>query len=210
MTGGTSGSGSAGSGGGGLSFDAGDAPADAASCVFPTPDDADDGGAAMQSWCAPGAINSPECPAAKPLAGAPCSTMGLQCAYAKDSAGFLLETCDTSWVEVAHWCGHTCTPSDLAVATPTPPACGGLADIPCAGGNSATHQERADRTLREIATCCGAHNEAQLIVWLKDGCASAISGPPDLVACMNGLLAGRQLGCAKELSCATAEWSTLP
>lgn len=209
-TSGVGGAGGAALAGGASSLGVGAASAGAGGCVFPTPDDSGgDAGLPAQSWCAPVA-NPPECPVERPLAGSACSTAGLQCAYEKTLEGLLLDTCDQSWLEVAHWCNRTCTPSGSSVATPQQPGCGTLADIQCAGGATATSQERADRTLREIAACCGVPNETILVVWLEDGCASAASGPPELVSCMNGLLAGRRLDCAKELSCVMSEWSTLP
>jgi hypothetical protein len=210
-TSGAGGAAGAASAGGAWSFGTGGTSADTGPCVFPSPDGAGgDASLPAQPWCAPAAVNPPDCPLAKPLAGSACSTTGLQCAYAKTLEGFVLQTCEQSWFEVAHWCNHPCTPSASSIPTPQQPACGALADIPCAGGASATNQERADRTLREIAACCGVPNETTLVVWIADGCASAAAGPPDLVSCMNGLLAGRRLACAKELSCMTSEWSTLP
>ena len=88
-------------------FDAGGTSADAGPCVFPMPDGAGgDTNLPVQSWCAPVAINPPECPVDKPLAGSACSTAGLRCAYEKSLQGFLLETCSQSWGEVAHSCNH--------------------------------------------------------------------------------------------------------
>ncbi len=203
--------GSASSAGGPWSFGTGGTSGDPGPCVFPSPDDpGDDAGLPVQSWCAPSAANPVDCPVEKPLAGSACSTAGLECAHEKTPGGFVLDTCNQSWGEVAHWCDHACKPSASAVATPQQSGCGTLADIQCAGGASATNQERADVTLREIAACCGAFTETILVVWLEDGCASSASGPPELVSCMNGLLAGRRLDCAQELSCAMTEWSTLP
>jgi hypothetical protein len=210
-TSGAGGAGGASSAGGAGPLGVGGTSTDAGSCVFPSPDDpGGDAGLPAQSWCAPTAVNPPDCPVDKPLAGSACSTAGLQCAYEKTPETFLLATCNQTWVEVAHWCNRTCAPSASSVATPQPPSCGALADIQCVGGASSTNQERADLTLRGIAACCGAHSEAVLVVWFEDGCAAAASGPPDLVSCMNGLLAGRRFDCAKELSCAMSEWSTLP
>ena len=210
-TSGAGGAGGASSTGGGLPFDAGGTSTGGGTCVFPSPDDpAGYTGIPAQSWCAPATANPPGCPLEKPLPGAACSASGLQCAYAKAPEGLLLETCGQAWMDVARGCTRTCAPSGTSVATPQQPACGALADIQCAGGAGATDQERADRTLGEIAACCGGVTETILVVWLQDGCASAASGPPALVSCMNGLLAGRRLDCAKGLSCATYEWSTLP
>lgn len=210
----TSGAGGAGgdsSSGGSFSVDPGVTSAGSGTCAFPSPDDpADYTGVPVQSWCAPAAANPPACPLDKPLAGAACSISGLQCAYEKTPDEFVLATCGQGWAEAAHLCHIPCTPSGSSVDTPAQPACGALADIQCAGGVGATDQERTNRTLEDIGACCAAENETTLVVLLVDGCASAASGPPALVNCVNALLAGRRLDCAKELSCAKAEWSTLP
>ncbi|APR86964.1 hypothetical protein A7982_12313 [Minicystis rosea] len=85
-----------------------------------------------------------------------------------------------------------------------------MPEIPCVTFPEGTDQERANATLHQIAECCPAHFETELVVWLQDGCATASAGRPDLVACMNSLLAGRRIQCAAALSCAATEWSTLP
>ncbi len=182
-----------------------------AACVFPTPEGAEaDAGAPAQSWCDAAVANPASCPPNKPSPGSACPTAGLQCAYDRSPGGLTLDTCGEYWAERVRYCMDTCEPSDAATEAPAVPACGALPDAECAGGPTATDQERADRTLRQIADCCYAHTESTLTAWLSDGCVSAMAGPPDLVACMNGLLAGRRLSCAKTLSCVRTEWSTLP
>lgn len=209
----TTSSGAGGVNAGGASSGVGGAggTASTTACPFPTPDATGaDAGQPAQAWCDPATPNPADCPAAAPKPGSACATPGLQCAYERAADGFVLETCGDTWAQAARNCSESCAPQDGSVEVPAPAACDTLPDTECAGGPTATDQERAGRTLQELASCCHPPNESSLVVWMKDGCASAIAGPADVVHCVSALLAGCRLACAKSLTCLRAGWSTLP